>query len=111
MKKEELIKQCRYYSGEEKCPFNEENMQWFWDMERVYVKTEGKFVGEAELYHRLKGRRYTGIPHNLLMVMFTGWAKYVDDYLEKHIEIFYDLMEVYLDIVSDHISKDKIPNT
>ena len=108
MKKEDLIKQCRYYSGEEECPFTEERMQWFWDMERVYVNTEGKFVGETEVYHKLDGRRYTGIPHNLLMVMFTGWAKYTAD-MEKHLEDFYDLMEVYLDIVSDHISKTAIP--
>ena len=110
MKKEDLIKQCRYYSGEETCPFTEERMQWFWDMERVYVKSEGKFVGETEVYHKLDGRRYTGIPHNLLMVMFTGWAKYESD-IKKNLDNFNNLMEVYLDIVSDHIEKDKIPNT
>jgi hypothetical protein len=108
MKREDLIKQCRYYSGEEKCPFNEERMEWFWDMERVYVSSNGNFVGETELYHRLKGRRYTGIPHNLLMVMFTGWAKYVVE-IEKNLPKFYDLMEVYLDIVSDHLPKSAIP--
>ena len=110
MKKEDLIRQCRYYSGEEECPFTEERMQWFWDMERVYVSKEGKFVGEAELYHRLRGRKYTGIPYNLLMVMFTSWAKYVTD-IANNLDKFYNLMELYLDIVSDHIEKDKIPNT
>lgn len=108
MKREDLIKQCRYYSGEEECPFTEERMQWFWDMERVYVKSGGNFVGETEVYHKLKGRKYTGIPHNLLMVMFTGWAKYETN-IERNLESFYDLMEVYLDIVSDHISKTAIP--
>lgn len=108
MTREELIKQCRYYSGEEECPFNEKRMIWFWDMERVYVENKGNLVGETETYHKLKGRRYTGIPHNLLMVMFTGWAKYEED-IEKNLTKFYDLMEVYLDIVSDHLSKSAIP--
>lgn len=110
MKKEDLIKQCRYYSGEEKCPFNEDNMEWFWDMERVYVSCNGIFTGEMEVYQNLKGRTFKGIPYNLLMVMFTSWAKYVTD-IANNLDKFYNLMELYLDIVSDHIEKDKIPNT
>ncbi len=110
MKKEDLIKQCRYYSGEETCPFNEDNMEWFWDMERVYVSCNGNFTGEMEIYQNLNGRTFKGIPYNLLMVMFTSWAKYVTD-LANNLDKFYNLMELYLDIVSDHIEKDKIPNT
>ena len=50
MKKEDLIKQCRYYSGEETCPFSDNEMPWFWDMERVYVSCNGNFTGEMEIY-------------------------------------------------------------
>lgn len=110
MKKEELIKQCRYYKGQEENPFIGSDIAWFWDMERVYVKNGGNFTGEREIYQNLHARTYTGIPYKLLMVMFTGWAKYVVD-IEKNLSKFYDLMELYLDFVSDHISKDKIPNT
>ena len=110
MEKEDLIKQCRYYSGEETCTFNEENMQWFWNMERVFVSCNGNFTGEMEVYQNLKGRTFKGIPYNLLMVMFTSWAKYVTD-IANNLDKFYNLMELYLDIVSDHIEKDKIPNT
>jgi hypothetical protein len=110
MKKEDLIKQCRYYSGEETCPFNEDNMEWFWDMERVYVSCNGNFTGEMEIYQNLNGRTFKGIPYNLLMVMFTSWAKYVTD-IANNLDKFYNLMELYLDIVSDHIEKGKIPNT
>ena len=109
MKREELIKQCRYYAGQEKNPFTDEDIAWFWDMERVYVESDGIFNGENEIYKKLKGRRYTGIPYYLLMVMFTGWAKYETD-IEKNLSKFYDLMELYLDFVSDHISKYKIPD-
>lgn len=110
MKKEDLIKQCRYYSGEEKCPYNEKNMQWFWDMERVFVSCNGNFTDARYIYHKLHGRTFTGIPYQLLMVMFTGWGKYEHD-IKSNLESFYNLIELYLDIVSDHISKDKIPNT
>ena len=110
MKKEDLIKQCRYYAGQEKNPFTDEDIAWFWDMERVYVNCNGIFTGEMEVYQNLKGRTFKGIPYNLLMVMFTGWAKYESD-IKKNLDNFYNLMELYLDIVSDHIEKDKIPNT
>ena len=110
MNKEDLIKQCRYYSGEETCPFSDSEMSWFWDMERVYVSCNGNFTGEMEIYQNLNGRTFKGIPYNLLMVMFTSWAKYVTD-IANNLDKFYNLMELYLDIVSDHIEKDKIPNT
>ena len=110
MKKEDLIKQCRYYSGEETCSFSDNEMLWFWDMERVYVSCNGIFTGEMEVYQNLKGRTFKGIPYNLLMVMFTSWAKYVTD-IANNLDKFYNLMELYLDIVSDHVEKDKIPNT
>ena len=85
-------------------------MPWFWDMERVYVSCNGNFTGEMEIYQNLNGRTFKGIPYNLLMVMFTSWAKYVTD-IANNLDKFYNLMELYLDIVSDHIEKDKIPNT
>jgi hypothetical protein len=108
--KEDLIKQCRYYNGQDDNPFTDGEIAWFWDMERVYVAHHGNFIGEAETYKRIHGRKYMGIPYNLLMVMFTSWAKYATN-IEESIEGFYSLMELYLDSVSDHISKDKIPNT
>lgn len=110
MNKEDLIKQCRYYSGEEVCPFSENELSWFWDMERVYVSCNGNFTGETEVYQNLHGRTFTGIPYNLLIVMFTGWGKYECD-IKNNLEGFYKLIELYLDSVCEHISKDKIPNT
>ena len=110
MSKEELIRQCRYYNGEKNNPHSDKYMSWFWDMERVYVSCNGIFTGEMEIYQNLKGRTFKGIPYNLLMVMFTSWAKYVTD-IANNLDKFYNLMELYLDIVSDHIEKDKIPNT
>lgn len=55
--KEDLIKHCRYYRGGEN-PNTNENMAWFWDMERVYVNSEGKFKGEEEYYKKINGKEY-----------------------------------------------------
>ncbi|MCD7721306.1 MAG: hypothetical protein LUI09_03660 [Prevotellaceae bacterium] len=39
MTKEELLKYCRYYKGEEKCPFKEgDNRGFFWYAEKDYLK-------------------------------------------------------------------------
>lgn len=110
MNRDDLIKQCRYYHGEDKNPFSDRNIAWFWDMERVYVNHNGKFVGESVYYHNIHGREYTGIPFDLLMIMFTSWSKWAYD-IKNEIGDFYELMELYLDFVSDNIQKDKIPNS
>lgn len=108
MNREELIKQCRYYKGEKQCPFNDNHMEWFWDMERVWVDNNGKFVGEGGYYETIGGKHYPGIPISLLYVMFTSWGKTSFD-ITKEISSFYDIVEEYLDIPSDVIPKDKIP--
>ena len=61
--------------NQEVSPFNDGTMDWFWHMERVYVSSQGKFVGEREYYKRINGKNYPGIPFDLLMVMFTSWGK------------------------------------
>ena len=44
MAKVEFIKHCRYYRGQKVNPNTDDpNMAWFWDMERVYVESNGKF--------------------------------------------------------------------
>ena len=55
-KKQALISQFRYYSGQKVSPFNDGTMDWFWHMERVYVSSQGKFVGEREYYKRINGK-------------------------------------------------------
>lgn len=109
MSKQELIKQCRYYKGEDKCPFEDGDMSWFWDMERVYVSSSGKFVGETAYYKTLKGKTYPGIPFALLMVMFTSWGKWTTG-IKEHIKDFYNLVDEYLFIPNDYLPEDKIPN-
>jgi hypothetical protein len=107
--REDLIKQCRYYKGQEVNPFTDSEIAWFWDMERVYVKNNGIFRGEEGYYMAIGGKKYKGIPFYLLMTLFTGWGKYTED-MKAHINDFYTLIDEYLDFVSDEIPRNKIPN-
>lgn len=109
MSREELIKQCRYYKGQDKNPFTDGEIAWFWDMERVYVRNGGKFDGENEMYKNCNFKKYDGIPFDLLMVMFTSWGKYTTD-IKSNISDFYKLIDLYLEFVCDVFPKDKIPN-
>lgn len=101
MRRDKLIKQCRYYKGQTENPFTDGDIAWFWDMERVYVKNEGKPIGEHEVYRNIHGRKFKGIPYNLLIVMFTSWAKSAVA-ISANIDKFYDLMDLYLDFVSEN---------
>lgn len=109
MEKKDLIKQCRYYKGQDKNPNTDDELAWFWDMERVYVKSNGKFTGETEYYKRINGKEYKGIPFALLMVMFTSWGKTAYN-IKDEIGSFYRLIDEYLFIANDHYPEDKIPN-
>lgn len=96
MDKKDLIKQCRYYHGEDECPYTDySNIVWFWDMERVYVNNNGKFEGERDVYKAIRGKEYPGVPFNLLMVMFTSWGKYTYD-IKESIGEFYKLVDEYI---------------
>ena len=109
MTEKELISQCRYYRGQDECPFHENRIAWFWEMERLYVMNGGEFEGEREYYETLKGKKYSGIPYPLLLLMFTSWGKYTYD-IKNYISHFYEIVDFYLDFVSDHLPIDKIPN-
>ena len=107
--KQELVKQCRYYGGEDECPYDDEGMSWFWEMERVFVANGGELFPMHECYENINGRSFPGIPYPLLIVMFTSWGKGVCGVAEE-IGRFYEVVEDYLDIPSGHFPKDIIPN-
>lgn len=109
MKQQELIKQCRYYNAEKVCPFDNGENEWFWDMERVYVRSGGNFEGETEYYKRIKGKIFAEIPFPLLMVMFTSWAKWTTD-IAGQLDEFYRIVNKYLLGLNDRNSDDGISN-
>ena len=110
MTREELIKQCRYYKGEKINPFDIDSLQWYWDMERVYVSCNGEFEGETDYYKRIGGENYSGIPFLLLMVMFTSWGKHTYD-IQQSLPSFYDIVADYLLVANNHYPKDEISSS
>ena len=38
----EALSKCRYYSGEEDCPFSIDALRHYWDLERLYVAHDGE---------------------------------------------------------------------
>ncbi len=108
MTREELIGYCRYYKGEEECPFTTGIMAWFWDMECKYVNLRGEFEGERGYYEALSGKKYSRIPYQLLIIMFTSWGKWTYD-IKNSIGSFYELVDEYLFIPNHHFPEDKIP--
>lgn len=109
MNKQDLIGHCRYYKGQDKSPFNHPAIDWFWDMERIYVVSQGQFIGESAYYKQINGKIYSGIPFDLLMVMFTSWGKTTYS-IQNNINEFYKLVDEYLFIANDHYPEDKIPS-
>lgn len=54
--KEELISQCRYYHGEEECPFKDQNKNMLWFYERGWMydvlnksETIGEYIGDYSM--------------------------------------------------------------
>lgn len=71
----EALSKCRYYSGEEDCPFFIDALRHYWDTERLYVAHDGELNKlQDELYTALGGKEFGGIPRALLIEMFTVWG-------------------------------------
>lgn len=109
MDRVEAISKCRYYSGEEECPFKTDGCAMYWWMERGYVNQRGQLDEQQDsLYTNIGGKNHPGIPRALLITMFTLWGNGVWD-LKKSLPDFYRLVDDYLQVASDHFPKDKIP--
>lgn len=105
-----LLGQCRYYSGEQECPFKSNTLKKYWNLERVFVKQRGNLDKlEDELYKSIGGKEYDGIPRALLITMFSYWGKGTYD-IKAHIKSFYELVDTYLEVVVEQFPKDKIPH-
>lgn len=100
-RRQTLMEQCLYYRGQDKSPFSNARMNWFWEIERIYVVSQGRAIGESGYYEQIGGKLYPSIPYELLMVMFTSWGKSVYS-IKDSINAFYELVDEYLSIAKDH---------
>ena len=96
MEREELLRQCRYYKGERKSPYGRWQQSWYWDMERVWVASGGRFEGEGQYYVAHGFDTFEGqVPFSLLVTMFTSWGKTEYD-IPAAIGSFYAIVREYL---------------
>lgn len=88
--REELIKQCRYYKGEEENPFegneNSQNAKMFWEYERgwVFSTLRGdtfEIIIDDYKWHGLDGfRADDGIPMSLKALLFNRYVHWCGGY-------------------------------
>ena len=102
MSKEELIRQCRYYNGEKKNPYEANDptsyKHWFWHMEYLYVLRGGTILKRDRDDYRLEGGKpYSGVPPHLLTAMYVSWGKYSYDRI-RAIGDFYQIIDEYMSI-------------
>ena len=87
MKLEDLIKQCRYYKGQKKCPVSTPSL--FWNYERLWVEwtLDDNGTGAKELENMLKRykdvhlenfQEYDGIPITLKAFLFNRYEHWTD---------------------------------
>ena len=97
MTRDELIKLCRYYKGEDENPFKgiDKDSVWFWGMERAFVDGGGILLPMHSDYERIGGKKYNDIPYPILIVMFTSWGKFTYN-LKESLPTFYELVDKYL---------------
>ncbi len=102
MAKEDLIKQCRYYKGQKRCPANTPSL--FWDYERIWLEYMLKAEDENSFEARelkLMLKRYKdvhpeniqaddGVPITLKAFLFNRYEHWTDGknfeewYLKKY---------------------------
>ena len=85
MTREELIKQCRYYNGEEECPYKDQNKSMLWFYENCWVNEQtnddniGFDAGRIYDYKELGLESFEAqdnIPISLKALLFDRFAKW-----------------------------------
>ena len=98
----EAISQCRYYRGEEECPYTgATKLRIYWDLERVYCGHRGELDKlNDEYYIAIGGKDFTGMPRALLITLFGAWCKGAYD-AKGSLPAFYDFVDYYLKVPAD----------
>ncbi len=105
MTREELIKYCRYYKGEEDCPFERNtNKSRFWHMEKNYVisrsrlgrecRTEG-WENEAKKYIKNYPQAKNILTSKDVSIHTKGIVMYINEMLMKWCPLDVDMINEY----------------
>lgn len=98
MKEKELLKQCKFYKGEETnpFPFEDRDARNFWLFEADFVRFSIRQMNgdeELKLYKKLGGKDFP-IPPLLLYCMWYYWSKYCN--FDDDLAPFYEMVERYI---------------
>ncbi len=99
MTKQELLKQCKFYRGEEACPFNDAETHDFWMYEAYFVNFSllGESLKDALDDYKREGGKSFPIPDLLLSIMWHFWTKYGDFGYTGNISPFYEMVDKYIE--------------
>lgn len=107
MTRDELIKQCRYYKGEEECPFDgiDQDKTSFWSYEYIWVNNfKGDYIDEqmtqssylAFLPVAMANRgEFSSVPVSLQQLLLNRYMHWLGGYqsLEDDVESFVDWLK------------------
>ena len=82
MDKKDLVKFCRYYKGEDDCPFKEQNKSMLWFYERAWIfdmlRDSDNLSTSIDEYIRLglgQFEQFDDIPLSLKALLFNRYAR------------------------------------
>ena len=107
MTRDDLIKQCRYYKGEEECPFDgiDQDKTAFWSYEYIWVnKFKGDYIDEQMIQSSylafppvaMANRgEFSSVPVSLQLLLFNRYMHWLGGYqsLEDDVESFVDWLK------------------
>ncbi len=107
MTRDELIKQCRYYKGEEECPFDgiDQDKTSFWSYEEIWVnKFKGNYIDEQMTQSSylafppvaMANRgEFSSVPVSLQQLLLNRYMHWLGGYqsLEDDVESFVDWLK------------------
>lgn len=89
MTREELIKVCKYYKGENECPYTNDSPEesikgHFWNYEKYWIESDNKIhtenVGLLKAYGLENFNANDGTPISLKALLFNRWGHWVGLY-------------------------------
>lgn len=102
MTRDELIKQCCYYKGEEECPFDgvDQDKTLFWSYEETWVNnfkgdyideqlTQSSYLALSSVANANKGE-FSSVPVSLQQLLFNRYVHWLGGYqsLEEDVASF-----------------------
>lgn len=90
-----LFNYCRYYKGEQSCPFTKQNDRMFWDYERIWCNmqtTHDASMNDIVRDYNLNGfaefEPYDGVPVSMKALLFNRMTNYMEKSPERFADFY-----------------------